>query len=131
MATKWFLPDEKSPAADAVLDRLCAGESAYAPTLLRWELTNALLIAERASRLSASDVDDALDAVRNLHILLESGGNRLSAGSEVSIARAYGLTSYDGAYLALAAHLGIELVTADGPLDRAGRHLGLQTTFVA
>jgi predicted nucleic acid-binding protein len=130
VAAKWFLRDERSDDADAILSRMATGEDGHAPTLFRWELQNLLLTAERSGRIIADDVDDALTALRDMPLTLHADGNRVFAGSEMHFARAYDLSAYDGAYLALTTYLSIELVTADEPLERAARSLGLKTTFV-
>lgn len=68
--------------------------------------------------------------LRDLPIHLDTTGDRFTAGAELQLANAYDLSLYDAAYLACAADLGGELVTADSALEHAGRDLGLKTTLV-
>jgi len=122
VAAQWFVPDERSAFADAILDTISA-EGAYVPALFRWEIENVLLSAERAGRIDSEDVDAALDTLRDLPIALESVGRRFLSGSEVRLARYYDLTSYDAAYLALASSRRLPLATADAALSYAARDL--------
>jgi predicted nucleic acid-binding protein len=124
VAAKWFVPDERSHAADALLDRILE-EGAYVPALFRWEMQNVLLGAERANRIDPDDVDAALDSLRDLPIALESAGERFFSGNEVRLARHYDLTPYDAAYLCLAASRNIPLATTDEALAYAARDLGV------
>lgn len=124
IAAKWFIPDERSKAANALLDRVLE-DGAYVPALFRWEMQNVLLSAERADRIDADDVDAALDSLRDLPIALEPAGERVFSGNEVRLARHYELTAYDAAYLCLAASRNIPLATTDAALARAARDLGL------
>lgn len=130
IAARWFLPDEANAQSEAILDRIADGEAAIAPDIFRLEIQNLMLAAERVGRIMPDDVDGALEALRDLPIRLEPSANRFLAGSEIALARRYDLTAYDAAYLACAERLGLELVTADGQLERASRHFGLPVTFV-
>jgi predicted nucleic acid-binding protein len=130
VAAKWFIGGEASEAAEVILDRIAAGEIACAPALFRWEIENLLLSAQRAGRIDGADADRALDALRDLPVRFEEPGDRFFAGAEMHLAQAYDLSAYDAAYLAAAANLDAELVTADAPLDRAARDLGLRTVLI-
>jgi predicted nucleic acid-binding protein len=124
VALTWFLADEHRTAADGFLERVSA-EGAYVPALFRWEVENVLLAAERADRIAPEDVDAALDALRDLPILVDPPGQRLLFGSEMRLARFYDMTSYDAAYLALAADRQVPLATFDTALAYAARDLGI------
>ncbi len=130
VAAKWFLSDEKDDGADRIFDRMQDGESSWAPEIFRWEIQNMLLSAERSGRIEPDDVEEALTALRDLPINLEATGDRFFAGSEIHFARAYDLSLYDAAYVACAAGLSGELVTADATMEHAARDLGLRTTLI-
>ncbi|HEY1427955.1 MAG TPA: type II toxin-antitoxin system VapC family toxin [Candidatus Tumulicola sp.] len=130
VAAKWFLPDGNNERAEAVLTRVERGEDAIAPAIFALEIQNTFLFAERHGRIASEDVEAALDALRNLPMRLVPGHDRFLPGAELALARHYLLTVYDAAYLACAADRNIELVTADGALDRAARDFGLVTTFI-
>jgi predicted nucleic acid-binding protein len=125
VAAKWFIPQERTEFADSILDRI-VGERAYVPALFRWEMQNVLLVAQRANRLTATDVDEALEALGDLPISIEPVGQKAFSGSELQLARHFGLTSYDAAYLALAVHRRAALATSDRELCRAARDLGIE-----
>jgi len=74
------------------------------PALFVWEIQNVLLSAERAARATLNEVGEALEALESLPIFVEAAPERPRSGIEVSLARHYRLTSYDAAYLVLAAH---------------------------
>jgi len=100
IAARWFLRDERDDGAAALLARV-AEDGAYVPALFRGEIQSVLLGAERASRIDPDDVDAALDALRDLPIIVESPGERVFSGSELHLARHYDLTPYDAAYLGI------------------------------
>ena len=124
VAAKWFLRDETDDGAAAVLVRV-ASVGACVPALFRWEIQSVLLGAERANRIAPDDVDAALDALRDLPIVVESSGERVFSGSELHLARHYDLTPYDAAYLALAAGRRLPLATLDADLAHAALDLGI------
>jgi len=130
VAGKWFLPDERTVAANTILARIEDGEPAIAPALFTWEMKNLLLFAEREGRIQADEVDDALQVLRDLPILLEAADERFFPGSELNLARALDLTAYDSAYLSTALNRRLELVTADASLAKASRDLEIVTTEV-
>jgi predicted nucleic acid-binding protein len=125
VAAKWFIPYERSGFADSILDRIL-DERAYVPALFRWEIQNVLLVAQRSDRLTADEVDEALDTLRDLPIHVEPAGERVFSGSELQLARHYDLTTYDAAYLALALDRRIALATSDAELCSAARDLGIE-----
>ncbi len=120
----WFLGDESSRFGRRILNRV-VDEGAYVPAIFRWEIANTLLTAERADRISADDVDAALDALRDLPITLEQPGTRVFAGADLRFARFYDLTAYDAAYLAVATNGQLALATLDDTVAHAARDLGI------
>lgn len=125
VAAQWFIPHERSEFADSILDRVL-NEPAYVPALFRWEIQNVLLAAQRSDRLTANEVDEALDTLRDLPIRVEPPGERVFSGSELQLARHYDLTAYDAAYLALALDRRTTLATNDAELSYAARDLGIE-----
>jgi predicted nucleic acid-binding protein len=130
VAAKWFLPDEASAGADAILKR-AETEVAIAPSVFSVEIQNLLLSAERAGRIGLVEVEEALDQLRDLPIRLVTSGDRVMPGAELALAREFDLSAYDAAYLACAEDLDLELVTADALLERAARAFGLRTAFIS
>lgn len=66
----WLLPDERSEAAQRLLQR-AVHERPRAPSLLMLEVGNALLQAERRTRLYRAARLELLDALTALPIALE------------------------------------------------------------
>jgi predicted nucleic acid-binding protein len=91
-----------------------------APTLVGYELTNALFQCERAGVLAPGEAEAGLG-----FLLLQGVERRETAGLHeraLAIARRHGLAAtYDAHYLALAEAEGAELWTADAKLARAVR----------
>jgi predicted nucleic acid-binding protein len=94
------------------------GRKLSAPTLLLYEVGNALFQYERAGLMTSSSVRAALEAALALPIELYGGSDlhRLA----VELAERFSLAAaYDAHYLALAESLEAEFWTADAPLVKA------------
>jgi predicted nucleic acid-binding protein len=124
LALSWFLPDERREWSLTLLERVSV-DGAFVPALFRWEIQSGLIGAERANRIDSDDVDLAIETLRDLPIVVEAPGERVFAGSELHLARHYGLTPYDAAYLALAWMRRLPLATLDADLAHAARDLGI------
>jgi predicted nucleic acid-binding protein len=117
IAACWALKDEEDALATAALARLETDE-AYVPAVWWFELRNALIVAERRSRLSVADSATFLARVAGFPIIID----RTPLEAELlSMTRRHRLTVYDAAYLELAHRKGVPLATLDGPLARAAR----------
>ena len=89
-----------------------------APSLLRYEVSNALYQYEKVGRLRGEVVDNALRAVLALPVQIFT--DPLLHMTAVQMARRFSLpAAYDAHYLALADRLGAELWTLDQRLARA------------
>lgn len=111
-----IFPDEAQPQAQALLRRHVAGqERLRAPDLLLYEVSHALWRAERRGRVSESQVNEALAALKTLELELSS----LDWDEILPLARQIHCSAYDAAYLALAQRTGEPLVTADERLYHA------------
>ena len=86
-----------------------------APTLLHYEVTNALYQQEKNTLLSAEFINNALDFVLSLPIQLIGDTALHQRAHELTVK--YNLpATYDAHYLALAERLNVELWTADARL---------------
>ena len=115
VALAWFLDDEQAPQADNVRARLMR-DRALVPQLWHLEVRNGLIIAERRGRLSATRLNECLDALKWLPIQTDSEG---VLEMVVSLARLHNLSSYDAVYLELAKRRDAALASLDGALLRA------------
>lgn len=119
----WLLPDERSEAAQRLLQR-AVHERPRAPSLLMLEVGNALLQAERRTRLYRAARLELLDALTALPIALEpiAADAMLRAGE---LAARHSLTLYDACYLELASARSCALATFDQSLGDAARKEGI------
>ncbi|MBM3152459.1 MAG: type II toxin-antitoxin system VapC family toxin [Chloroflexi bacterium] len=111
-----FFPDEAQPQAQAVLRAHAAGrERLKAPTLIAYEVTNAIWQAERRGRISSAQADEILLAALGLEVELLP----FQWGGSLPLARRFNRSAYDSAYLALAEAHGEKMITADERLYNA------------
>ena len=111
-----FFPDEAQPEAQALLrDHVSGRVQLTAPTLLVYEMTNAVLQAVRRERVTSEDAEAILVAVEGLNIETES----VPWQQMLPLARRFDRSAYDAAYLALAEARGESLITGDEKLYNA------------
>jgi predicted nucleic acid-binding protein len=114
-----FFPDEVQPKAQALIrDHVSGRVQLAAPTLLVYEVANAVLQAVRRGRVTGEDAEAILVAVEGLGIETEP----VSWQQMLPLARRFDRSAYDAAYLALAEARGEPLVTGDEKLYNAVRH---------
>jgi predicted nucleic acid-binding protein len=106
-----FFPDEKGQAqAQALIREHALGRlELAAPTLLSYEMANAVLQAARRGRITEEQAGEILDAFENLGIELMA----VTLQRTLALARRFDRSAYDAAYLALAEATGRPLVTGD------------------
>ena len=121
VSIEWLMPDESSALAEHALECL-DGDEALAPGLWWFEVRNALLSAERRTRLTQDQTDAALAKLRRLPITMDHG---VDDAVLMSLARRWRLTVYDAAYLELAQRLGLPLATLDRDLAKAADAAGV------
>ena len=125
-ALGFLMSDEQAPRAFRALDALERGVPTFVPSHWALEVANGLLVAERRKRLSRADVAEAADVLGQLPIETDAETGRRAIGETAALARQYGLTVYDAAYLELALRHGAALATSDAALARAARRAGLE-----
>ena len=124
VAVTWCFADEASAACDALLDRMQEQE-AVVPQLWHLEIGNVLIQAERRGRITAADLAARLDLLRRLPIVIDDETTSRALRDVLSLAREHRLTTYDAAYLELAARRGLPLATKDGKLWQAAQGIGV------
>lgn len=119
VVAKLLWPEPLSDAAAAVFEAVRAGRlDVAAPTLLPFEVANAVRYAERL--YSDAERAEALAVFLGLQIrLVEPSRDVLGAALALALRR--GVTVYDAAYYALAKDLGAQLLTAD---ERFAKRVG-------
>ncbi len=92
-------------------------DEARVPSLWWFEVRNVLLVNERRGRLTERETAAFLHALSRLVITVDR-----SPGEDVLVlARRYGLTAYDAAYLELARREDLSFATLDRQLIEAAR----------
>lgn len=114
----WLLPDEESQTTDALADRLTQ-ESALAPAIWLLEVGNALLMAQRRSRIKDDDLFRLAAAVLALPIEIDQDAGKQGLTGVLKLASELRLTTYDAAYIELAKRRALPLATLDARLRQA------------
>jgi predicted nucleic acid-binding protein len=122
----WFFGDEATPAIDELLDRLIAGTRAVVARHWSLEVSNTLLMAERRKRCSAADAAHFIGLLESLPVDVDPETGSHSMAGTLALARGYGLTSYDAAYLELAMRANLPLATLDKELRAAAKKAGVK-----
>lgn len=120
MVLSWCFPDEGDNESEAILEA-ARGRELVAPTLLKLEFVNGLIVAERRKRISRSQFKEFLKDFIDLGVNFAGEDPVNSDGKTIELARAHQLTAYDASYLALAVERKLPLATHDASLKRAAR----------
>jgi predicted nucleic acid-binding protein len=105
--------DEATHDTDKLLDSLGKGAKAFTAPLWRWEVGNALLMAERRKRITSAESQRHLTALQVLPVELDDGASREAWHAAILLARKHHLTLYDASYLELAMRHGLPLGSLD------------------
>jgi predicted nucleic acid-binding protein len=113
---KWYLLDEEyGQKALSLLDDYLERElDIVAVSLLEYELTNGLVIAQKRARIGDEKLLSAIEGFLDLEIPMK---DLIDFYPRIlRYCKVYGRSAYDASYLALAETEGIPLITADGGL---------------
>ncbi len=114
----WLLPDERGAATDALADEL-ERTTAIVPAIWPYEVANALLVAQRRARIGNDDLARVRRALAALPIEVEAVARDHVLSAVSDLGRRLDLTSYDAAYIELAARRRLPLATLDARLRKA------------
>ena len=112
-----MLQDETNAYANAEAQYV-AFHGAIVPALWSWEVQNILLSGLRRKRISEDQMLQAIGLLSQLAVTVDVP---TPFGAELALARQYGLTVYDAAYLELAMRVNAKLATNDSSLASAAR----------
>ena len=119
------LPDESSLQAQRFLEHLSVEETLWVPALWWYEISNALVIAQRRHRLTEADRFSLLDLCGELPLHTDTHLTSETVGRLQGLAHEHGLSAYDAAYLELAIRKSASLATLGQKLATAARHVGI------
>jgi predicted nucleic acid-binding protein len=118
LTLQWFLEDERDREYSLRILRSLSDRRAIVPMLWFYEVGNGLLMAYRRKRISFKQIDEFLMRLGKLPAdAVQQSASEAFGLPE--IARNYGLTNYDAAYLALAQQLKVPLAITDSALRKA------------
>ena len=120
------LPDKSSPRVQAFFLKQAEAEL-WVPALWWYELANVLTVAERRHVLTRADIENAIVLYGHLTFRTDEAEGMGQVRRLSEIARAYGLSAYDVAYLELAMRRGAPLATLDRQLLDAAQKSGVET----
>ncbi len=123
-ALAWCFSDESSDSADALLVAL-AGKTILVPSIWPLEIANAVLVGERTKRLRQPEIQRFTALLEGLPLEQDSQTVGEHIGNVLPLARDYGLSAYDAAYLELAIRQSAPLATLDRKLWKAARDAGV------
>ena len=124
VALAWCFPDEASDYADAVLVAL-EGRTILVPTIWGLEIANAVLAGERGKRLRQPEIRRFTTLLEGLSLVQDVQPVCDHVSNVLPLAREYGLSAYDAAYLELAIRHGAPIATLDGKLRKAAQKAGI------
>jgi len=127
IAMRWLLNDREPSTQDyarKVLDLLIEGGTALVPNLWALEAANVIVKALKKAAVTQADASQFIALLGELDIQLDAQTHDHALGDTLSLAKQYGLSSYDAAYLELALRKGIPLATIDKELGDAANKAG-------
>ena len=122
----WCFPDERAQKAEAVSDRIAAGDRAVVTAFCPHEVLNALLMGERRKRLKPELTRAFLQDLNRMSVDVDTAATSASVFQKIQeLCRKHGLTAYDAAYLELAMRETQLLATVDDDLAAAALAEGI------
>jgi predicted nucleic acid-binding protein len=115
----WLMPDEAGLDLAALADQ---HPEFMAPWLIWAEIRNIMIVSERRGRIPMATVEQALDAISDLGIVLDTTP---SSAVVMGLCRTHRLSAYDALYLELALRKGAALATHDAALASAASAEGV------
>lgn len=125
VALAWCFPDEASDYADRTLLAL-EGRDMMVPALWAIEVANAMLVAERRKRIKPAEIRRFVALLGGLAVVVDAAQVAENVNNVLPLAREYGLSAYDAAYLDVALRHEASLASLDVRLQHAGRRAGIE-----
>jgi len=127
MALSWVIlrTDPAEAALSSEGQRTVQSTGACVPSIWAAEVTNTLLVFQRAKRLSEQDCTTYLFDIELMEIVPDVQPVVQQFTRVLDLARRFQLSSYDASYLELALRKGLPLATFDRKLSEAARSAGV------
>lgn len=123
VALAWSVESQATPFT-IECERVVRDASGHVPFLFPVELGNALLMLERRGKLTATQVNRAVEGISDIELEIDVTSLENAATILILLARSYRLTLYDAAYLELALRTELPLATRDTALATAAKKAG-------
>ncbi len=124
VAIAWCFESESSSYSDSVLNKM--GEvQVVVPSIWPLEVSNAIAVAHRRGRLSATESIQAASLIAMLPVSVDEPNVSRALGMTLDIATRNSLSSYDASYLELAIRRYLELATLDEQLRKVAVAMGV------
>ena len=117
----YLIDDERTDEVEKIISPILKTLS-HVPTLWIYEISSALRLAEKRARISETDINSYLAAIK----LLLVDHHHPKAELIVEISRTTGLTPYDSSYIALCIKMDIPLVTLYIQMKQVAEELGIK-----
>lgn len=121
VALRWYLSDEQhgNRALEYLTRYLSRELDIIGPSLLEFEVANALVIAQKRKRIEEDKITLAMQGFSNLGLGLRPVTALFPR--ILYFSRSFSRSAYDASYLAIAEDAGADLITADAGLFNAVR----------
>ena len=120
-----IIPDEQNPQIDRSHAKVAEEADIFVPSLIWYEMGNILKNLVRRGRYTYDEVLGFLPKLAVLRLTGDEAGGSGHTETLLRLARDYGLTTYDAAYLELAGRKKAVLCTLDDALRRAAERYGV------
>ena len=126
VAIAWVHPAQATAETEAMLDHLAAGDSLVVPALWPLEVANALTVLQRRRKLTADEVQTAIEIIRELPVVIDHEAASIAFTRLVDLASEHELTIYDATYIELATRRRLPLATNDARMKQAAIRSGVE-----
>ena len=127
VAMLWLLPQSNPPGcelADKVLAQL-QETGARVPSLWPLEVANVVAKSQRLQKITLAQASAFIELLDNLDIAVDASSAQRALHDTLDLARQFGLSANDAAYLELALREGLPLATLDARLQAAAHQAGV------
>ena len=122
-----IIPDEKNPLVDKTRASIGEDEDIFVPQLFWYEVANAFYNLIKRKRYSFDEALQFFPHLTAIRLTTDSEAGTAYSEKLLHLCKEYSLSSYDAAYLELAARKNAVLCTLDDNLQKAAKKHGVVT----